>query len=275
MSSSIPLSFVLLSQNVYPDPAKVIADAGRLGLSLAHEMGEPNMLNFRIEGGGELIVMPVDEPHPDAAAMPVGPTSPEPSIIAEHVGHLVATALNLPEGPMPHDVVMGIVTTALIHSTPAVAAMLGHGAIFHRSDMFAAFVEAAGTDIATEIAVDITAARESEDRMSFLTHGLERYGREELYVTSSIDTDGALDYVVVLAKLMITDQDKVLPTGDTVGRTADEHSLVQRVPSPIEGKPPVIRLDMDLKAPGWAAFLPKKTGWFRSNGGPLRKRRWM
>jgi len=80
---------------------------------------------------------------------------------------------------------------------------------------------------------------------------------------------------VVLAKLMITDQDKVLPTGDTVGRTADEHILVQRVPSPIEGKPPVIRLDMDLKAPGWAAFLPKKTGWFRSNGGPLRKRRWM
>jgi hypothetical protein len=263
MSSSIPLSFVLLSQNVYPDPAKVIAEAGRLGLGLAHEMGEPNMLNFRIEGGGELIVMPVDEPHPDAAAMPVGPTSPEPTIIAEHVGHIVATALNLPEEPMPHDVVMGIVTTALIRSTPAVAAMLGHGAIFHRSDLFAAFVEAAGTNIATEIAVDITAARESEDRMSFLTHGLERYGREEFYVTSSVTGEGALDYVLVLAQWMIADRDKVLPTGDTVGRTADEHIVVQRVPSPIEGKPPVIRLDMDVETPDQAPAEPKKKGWFR------------
>jgi hypothetical protein len=273
MSSSIPLSFVLLSQNVYPDPSKIIAEAGRLGLSLAHEMGEPNMLNFRIEGGGELIVMPVDTPHPDAATMPVGPASPEPSIIAEHVGHIVATALNLPEEPMPHDVVMGIVTAALIHSSPAVAAMLGHGAIFHRSDMFAAFVEAAGTDIATEITVDITAARESEDRMSFLTHGLGRYGREEFYVTSLVNSNGALDYVMTLAKLMIADQDAVLLTGDTVGRTPEEQILVQRVPSPIDGKPSVIRLDMDTEAPGSAAFAPKKTGWFRSIGGSNRKRR--
>ena len=147
--------------------------------------------------------------------------------------------------------------------------MLGHGAIFHRSDMFAAFVEAAGTDIATEITVDITAARESEDRMSFLTHGLGRYGREEFYVTSLVNSNGALDYVMALAKLMITDQNKVLLTGDIVGRTPEEHILVQRVPSPIEGKPPVIRLDMDDSA----AFAPKKTSWFRSNVGLLRKRR--
>jgi|GEM_PF-879651 hypothetical protein len=269
VTSSVPLSFVLISQNIYPDPARVIAEAGRLGLGLAHEMGEPNVLNFRIEGGGDLIVMPVDTPHPDAATMPVGPASPEPSIIADHVGHIVATALNLPEEPMSHDVVMGIVTTALIHSSPAIAAMLGHGAIFHRSDMFAAFVEAAGTDIATEITVDITAARESEDRMSFLTHGLGRYGREEFYVTSLVNSNGALDYVMALAKLMITDQNKVLLTGDIVGRTPEEHILVQRVPSPIEGKPPVIRLDMDDSA----AFAPKKTSWFRSNVGLLRKRR--
>ena len=264
---SVPLSFVLVSQNMVPDPAQVIAEAGRLGVGLTHEMGEPTMLNFSITGGGMLIVMPIDAPHPDAATMQVGPTSPEPSVIANHVGHYVATAMNLPEGPLHPDVVMGIVTTALIRSSPAVAAMLGHGAIFHRSDIFAAFVEAAGTEIASEIVVDITAARESEDRMSFLTHGLDRYGREEFYVTSSIHGQGALDYVMALAKWMIADRTKVLPTGDTVGRTADEQIVVQRVPSPIEGRPTVIRLDMDTdmasNAGTSAAAQPKKKGWFR------------
>lgn len=263
---SVPLSFVLVSQNMVPDPAQVIAEAGRLGVGLAHEMGEPTMLNFSIDGGGMLIVMHVDAPHPDAATMPVGPTSPEPSIVAGHVGHYVATAMNLPDDGLNHDVVMGIVTAALIRSSPAVAAMLGQGAIFHRADVFAGFVEAAGTEIASEIAVDITAARESEDRMSFLTHGLDRYGREEFYVTSSVHGQGALDYVMALAKWMIADRDKVLPTGDTVGRTADEQIIVQRVPSPIEGRPPVIRLDMDMEtpAPQPPAQAPaKKKGWFR------------
>ncbi len=261
---SVPLSFVLVSQNMVPDPAQVIAEAGRLGIGLTHEMGEPTMLNFTIAGGGMLIVMPVDAPHPDAATMPVGPTSPEPSIIAGHVGHYVATAMNLPDDAMHHDVLMGLVTTALIRSSPAVAAMLGHGAIFHRADVFAAFVEAAGMEVASEIVVDITAARESEERMSFLTHGLDRYGREEFYVTSAIQGQGALDYVMALAKWMIADPDKVLPTGDTVGRTADEQIVVQRVPSPIEGKPPVIRLDLDIEeSPGENPPPSKKKGWFR------------
>ena len=260
----MPLSFILLSQNAYPDPAMVISEAGRLGLGLVHEMGEPTMLNFGIEGGGMLILMHIDAPHPDAATMPLGPTSPEPSVIASHVGHYVATVMGLKDDGLHPDVIMGIITAALVRSSSAVAAMLGHGAIFHRADVFAAFVEAAGTQIASEIVVDITAAHEGEDRMSFLTHGLDRYGREEFYVTSSVNGQGALDYVMALAKWMIADRDKVLPTGDTVGRTAEEQIVVHRVPSPIEGKPTVIRLDLDIEdVPAEAASAVKKKGWFR------------
>jgi len=262
--SSVASSFVLLSQNTYPDPTQVIAEAGRLGIGLTHEMGEPTVLNFSIDGGGMLIVMHVDAAHPDAAAMPVGPTSPEPSVIASHVGHYVVTAMDLPETSAHPDGLMGIVTAALIQSSPAVAAMLGHGAIFHRSDVFAAYVEAAGSQIASEIVVDITAARERDDRISFLTHGLGRYGREEFYVTSTAHSQGALDYVMALTKWMIADPDKQLPTGDTVGRTADEQIVVHRVPSPIEGRPPVIRLDIDLESPVLEpSATPKKKGWFR------------
>ena len=260
----MPLAFVLLAENGYPDPANVIGEAARLGIGLTHEMGEPTMLNFRIDSGGNLIVMHIDAPHPDAATMPVGPTSPEPSTVAAHVGHYVVTVMGHDDTTVHPDVLMGIITASLIRSSTAVGAMLGQGAIFHRADVFAAFVEEAGMEIASEIAVDITAAREGDDRMSFLTHGLDRYDREEFYVTSSVHGQGALEYVMALAKWMLADRDKVLPTGDTVGRTAEEQIIVQRVPSPIEGKPPVIRLDLDMDSPGAAAApTPKKKRWFR------------
>jgi hypothetical protein len=37
---------------------------------------------------------------------------------------------------------------------------------------------------------------------------------------------------------------KHLPTGETVGRTADEKVLIQRVPDPAGQGPEVIRLDL-------------------------------
>ena len=100
--------------------------------------------------------------------------------------------------------------------------------------------------------------------MSFLTHGLQRYGREEFYVTASVDGQGSLGYVMSLVRWMVHDRDKVLPTGDTVGRTPEEQIVVQRVPSPIEGYPPVIRLDMDTESPrNGEPPTPKKKGFFR------------
>ena len=265
MTSSVPLSFVLLSEHAYPDPAEVIENAGRLGIGLAHEMGEADAVTFRIDGGGTLIIGHIAAPHPDAASMPVGPTSPDPAVVSDHVGHYIVTALGLPETPLPSEVVMGIVTAAIIQASPAVAAMLGHGAIFHRADVFAAAVEAAGPEVATMITVDITAAQEGPNRVSFLTHGLERYDREEFWVSASVAGKGALDYLMALVRWMVVDPSQVLPTGDTVGRTPDEQIVVQRVPSPIDGKPDVIRLDMDIDSiPGAGPAQPpnKKRRWF-------------
>ena len=44
---------------------------------------------------------------------------------------------------------------------------------------------------------------------------------------------------------MVQDPDKHLPTGDTVGRTAEERVTVQRVANPMGAGPEVIRLDLD------------------------------
>ena len=94
------------------------------------------------------------------------------------------------------------------------------------------------------VAVDITAAQESPSRMSFLTHGLRRYGREEFFMTCAIEGKGALAFVLSMTRWMLADPDKHLPTGDTVGRDADEKVPVQRVPNPTGDGTEVIRLDL-------------------------------
>ena len=92
--------------------------------------------------------------------------------------------------------------------------------------------------------VDVTAAQESATRMSFLTHNLPRYGREDLYVTCRIEGKGALDFVYAMLRWMLVDPDKQFPTGDTVGRTPEQKVRVQRVPSPIDDAVQVVRLDL-------------------------------
>jgi hypothetical protein len=94
------------------------------------------------------------------------------------------------------------------------------------------------------VAVDVTAAQESPTRMSFLTHGLQRYGRDEFYVTCPVEGRGALSFVFDMARWMLTDPDKHLPTGDTVGRSEDERLAIQRVPNPTGKGPEVIRVDL-------------------------------
>jgi hypothetical protein len=80
--------------------------------------------------------------------------------------------------------------------------------------------------------------------MSFLTHGLVRYGREEFLVTRPVSGEGALDLVFSMARWMLQDADKHLPTGDTLGRSEDETILIQREPNPTGSEDVVIRLDL-------------------------------
>ncbi len=90
-----------------------------------------------------------------------------------------------------------------------------------------------------------SSAPEGDDRMSFLTHGPQRYGREEFWVTAARDGNEALEFTWMMARWMIYDPSEQLPTGDTIGRTAEEKIRVRRVLSPTGEGPEVIRLDSD------------------------------
>ena len=246
----LDIAFVLVNTPEYPDAAHVIATGKRLGLTMTAVSNEP--LCFELPHGGSLIAMLMPAPHPDVPGMPFGPTSPPPEEAVAAGAHYVLTAQGLTGSLRERDTQMALLATTIIDNTDAVGAMLGHGVLFHKARLFAAMAELAAKEgvLPPEIAIDITNARESPTRMSFLTHNMERYGREELYITCPIRGTGALDFVFQLVRWMLTDLDKQFPTGDTLGRTAEEKIRIERVPNPTGHGPDVIRLELDGELDG-------------------------
>jgi hypothetical protein len=239
------LAFVLVEKPVYPDAAALMESVNALGFA-ATLSTENDMLSLELEDGGLFIIMLVAAPHPDAPHMGTGPTSISPDEAAGAPAHFILTSMGFEGSELARDTRMAALTSAVIDNVPAVGAMLGHGAVFHKAALFADLAKVGVEDgaLPPELAVDITAVRESHERMSFLTHGLARYGREEFYVTCPIKGKGALDFVFGLVRWMMTDREKELPTGETLGRSEDEKVTIQRVPNPTGAGAPVIRLDL-------------------------------
>lgn len=239
------VAFLLVSKPAYPDAAAVVAAAEALGIAL-EVTSEREPMGFAFGTGKHLFVMLVAAPHPDVPHMAVGATSPSPEEAAAAPAHLIVTAMGLEGDQRAIDLQMAALTACVIEGCEAVGAMLGHGVVFHKASLFAdlAKLGVEHGELPAEIAVDVTAAPEPGDRMSFLTHGLARYGREDFYVTCPVRGRGALDFVFTMARWMLSDPHKHLPTGDTVGRTSEEKLLIQRVPSPTGSGETVIRLDL-------------------------------
>jgi hypothetical protein len=242
------LAFVLVRQPMAPAPDAVVAAAHRYGIGLtAHGPSPDGVLTFDIPGGGTMSVVAIAVPLPDVTTRPVGMTSPPAEETAAATAHLIVAALGLTGSARERDTRMAMLAAAVIDTVDAVGAMLGHGIVVHRAALFADAARLAADEhepLMVEVAVDVTAAEESPTRMSFLTHGLRRYGREEFYVTCPIQGTGALGFVLGMARWMLADPLKHLPTGDTVGRTEDEKILIQREPDPTGQGAEVIRLDL-------------------------------
>ncbi len=245
------LSFVLVTDARPLDAGAVIAAARSRGFSLLHDVGDrAGPQTFRIAGDADLVVvmMVMPAPHPDAAGMATGLTSPKPEVFERAKAHLLLTTLGLKGDERARDRTLALLTAAVIEAlgARALAAMLGHGRTFHRAEVFRDLAGLAidAAELPCELAIDVTAARESETHMSFLTHNMVRYGREELYVRCPIKGKGATDFVLGIARWLLTDRNKQLATGETIGRTTTEKVKIQRVPNPTGNGPPVIFLDL-------------------------------
>jgi hypothetical protein len=253
------LSFLLLEDDQQPDIDAIIAAAAEMNIVLklsepdAEDKDEPKeepgpeIISFDFDGDCTLFVMVLSVPHPDVAQMPRGPLSPEnyDALIAAPT-HCIVTAMGVEGTPDEIDIKMAALTASVLAGVSAVGVLMMPGILFHRPDLFAESARdaVASNEVPMLICVDITSAQESDTHMSFLTYNMQRYGRENFYIIAPIDGSDALDYALSMISWMLSDRDYHLPTGDTVGRTAGEKIVVQRVPNPTGDGPEVIRLEL-------------------------------
>ncbi len=241
------VSFILLRTPTMPKPEDVAREALRYGLKLTPDGTEPgNPLSFAVEGAGAFLAMMIEAPHPDAARATAGPTTPDAAEIRASKAHFILTAMGLTGTVRQRDTKMAGLTAAVAAASDAIGVQLAHGVLFHKAPLYcemAALALETG-ELPSEIAIDVTTAAEAGDRMSFLTHGMPRYGREDFFVTCPVSGKGALGFVFEMTRWMLTDRQKQLPSGDTVGRTAEEKVVVRRVPNPTGRGDEVIRLDL-------------------------------
>ena len=238
------IAWVLVDDAAFPDPARVIATGKQLGLRMKlTSPGEPQI--YEAEGVGTLMVMVMPAADPDRMKLPFGPMSPDPEVVEGAQAHIIVTALELTGPARVVDTKLALLTATIVENVRAIAVKLHHGAVWQRANVFAKLAALAVDEgvLPAEAAVDVTVSREDGDRMSFLTHGMERYGKEELYVTCPVRGKGALDFVLQIVRWMLDDPGEIA-TGDTIGRSETEKIVVQRVPNPAGGDKPVIRLDL-------------------------------
>ena len=241
------LAFILIEEPVRPNPEAVIEAARHVGLELTSpETGSDKPTAFAINGRPVVYVMLMPAPHPDVPNVAIGPMSPPREELAAAPAHYIVTSLGLPGSTTERDQLMAILVGAILSGCKPVGVKMGHGVLFHRPDIFQriAFIAAKEDAFPVELCVDVTVARDSEDRISLLTYNLPRYDREDFYITAPMAGQGALDFVLMMARWMIMDPNKHLPTGDTMGRSAEEKLLIQRTPNPIDEEQVVIRLDL-------------------------------
>jgi hypothetical protein len=247
---SLGLALVLLQRAVVPDPHAYVAAAADLGVvglvvdDVAHERGK-DALSLTLPGGGFVVITAIAAAHPDAPRLPVMPTSPPADEVAKAPAHAILVVGGAPGSTREVDALVVRLTGALLRTTPAIAAMLGHGVGLHKASVFLDMARALDEgDVPIELSVDLTAAVAPGGRASVLSHGLARYGREELLVTADrADLSEAYELGRRLVRWLGT-TDEVPATGDTIGRGEARGLVVKRGKSPTGDGTTVIRIDL-------------------------------
>lgn len=242
----IHMAMILAESVQLPTPEAFQAANERLGgpaLTFAF-LDDDGTLVWSMGEDGAVMMMPVDAPNPNAAEMCNLITSPAKEAAAAAPSQVALMMLGV-DGKVAHmDSMMVHMTAALCAEMPCVGTMLSHGMGYHKPEVFTSLAEDLDLDEAPVVAsIDITISTEEDGRLSMLTHGMPRYGREDFYVIGPQRTAEDSYELIRMMSTWLATTDKVLPTGETVGRSEEEKILIQRVDSPIYRKSTVILLE--------------------------------
>ena len=244
MTSDTGTAILLLSRPALPDAGRLAASARLLtGLTLTRKPEEdPDLLSFSTGSAPALQVRLVSAPYAVAARMLRGLTSPPPGQAEAAPAHLEISVTGLPRDPRRHDALLSRLVCAVLKASDApAAAMLGHGVMFHRPGVFLRSVQGeqpGATPLG--VCVDLSIAQEADTGLvSFLTHGMPRYSREDIYITAPrAMAPAALELAALMVRTLFAAPPGALPAQDGAG------PALTRQPSPIDAEATVVRMDL-------------------------------
>lgn len=222
------------------EPTAVVDHARALGLPLEVQddqssAGATELASFSFGDGrpGMMVCTFLPVPHPDALNMAIGPLSPTTEDLQAASSHMILVGFGIEGTTVERDALMYQFAAAVSRATDAVAVAVGPAVNFQRADVFA---DLAGLipehGMPSELAITVTTEIEPEATMSIMTHGLDRFQREEFVLHADPEGEGAMALIFDMARWVMADPNMRLPTGDTVGRTEDEKLLIGRRPHP-------------------------------------------
>jgi uncharacterized protein DUF4261 len=133
---------------------------------------------------------------------------------------------------------------AVAKASGAVGIYWGNAAATHDPKFFLSTAESQGIVPRIALWTGVSVATERDGRRSLLSLGMQQLNLPDLLlVVPNSARDTALETFFDLLSY-VAESGKPLPEGDTVGRTADERWPVRYVPSPLDGKVKVWRVEV-------------------------------
>jgi len=160
-----------------------------------------------------------------------------------HKAHLIVTLMDT-SGAKAVDSLSRFtsLTAAVTEASHAVGVYCGNAGATHDPKFFVEVARDPGIMARLTVWTGVSVAKEGA-RISFLSLGMKQLELPDLLLTAPASGKDALPTMFDLLAYVI-DRGKPLPEGDTVGRSAEERFPVHYVPSPIDPKTKVWRVDM-------------------------------
>jgi hypothetical protein len=237
-------AFLLTSTPRLPSAAEIAEGGARFSLRITQpDPAAP--LRFEIADVGALTLTPLPLPYPEAATSPRGPTAASEAELAGHVAHMMLLLQGPADSLRRRDALMGRVTAAIASACDAVALKLAHGRILHRAPFYLEMANLAleTGELPTEVAVDFISMKGPRG-VAYLTSGLPRYGRDEVFVTGSPRVRNVLPFSFDLVRWLLESPSNELAVGDAVGRSPSEKLTVRRLPHPTGRAEEVLQVDL-------------------------------
>ena len=247
-------AFVLLSEPRLPKGEDVVRSFSAFGtkgqrvqLSKSEQKADSEILEFELNPNGKAFVMllPTAVPNGEAddavrfslSAMGTGWKLPK------HKAHLIVTCDS--SGASLES--LSLLTSflgAVVEASPAVGIYWGAASATHDPKFFLETAREPDIGFRIMLWTGVSMAREADGRVSLLSLGMDQLNLPDLFLIAPKSAGNSALEAFFNFLTYVANRGKPLPEGDTIGRSATEKLRVQYVPSPLDQKTKVWRVEI-------------------------------